>query len=116
MEESLRLTFSGTIYLVAFRRLHYYVYIMASNSGTLYIGFTNNILRRSCEHQIDTFQGFTKKYHCHKLVYFESYSDVNQAIAREKQLKNWNRIKKMNLIKSQNPTWSDLSAKLFSLI
>lgn len=97
-----------------FHRLHYYVYIMASDSGTLYIGFTNNVLRRSCEHQEGFFDGFTHKYHCKKLIYLESFSDVNQAIAREKQLKNWNRTKKMSLIKTQNPTWKDLTPELLS--
>ncbi len=99
-----------------FRRLRYYVYIMASDSGTLYIGFTNNLIRRACEHQNGFFSGFTKKYKCHKLIHFECFFDVNEAIAREKQLKHWNRSKKVVLIKKTNPTWSDLSSKLLRLV
>lgn len=82
---------------------------MSSNTGTLYIGVTNDLARRILEHKQDVIEGFTKKYHCHKLVYYENYSDIKQAIAREKQLKNWNRIKKQELIKKINPYWKDLS-------
>jgi putative endonuclease len=99
-----------------FHRLHYYIYIMASTSGTLYIGVTNNILRRVCEHQEELMEGFTKKYHCKKLVYLESFFDITTAIAREKQLKNWNRNKKINLIKKINPTWKDLSSSLINMV
>ncbi len=87
----------------------YYVYILASDSGTLYIGVTNNLERRVWEHKQGLVEGFTKKYKCHRLVYFECYGDFNQAIAREKKLKGWLRKKKENLIKSINPHWKDLS-------
>lgn len=86
----------------------YWVYIMASRSGTLYLGITNNLERRVYEHKSGLIQGFSQKYQCHKLIYFEEYEDVNQAIAREKQLKNWHRPWKVNLIKSVNPTMKDL--------
>jgi putative endonuclease len=81
---------------------------MASNSGTLYIGFTNNLQKRVLEHKEDLNKGFTQKYKCHKLVYCETYNDVNLAIAREKQLKKWRREKKQELIKTTNSTWRDL--------
>ena len=86
----------------------YYVYIMASDSGTLYTGFTNNLIRRVFEHREALVDGFTKKYGCHKLVYFEQTSDVNSAIAREKQKKNWHREKREALIKTMSPRWEDL--------
>lgn len=86
----------------------YYVYIMASNSGTLYVGITNDLVRRAYEHKNDLVEGFTKKYQCHKLIYYEQTSDVNSAIAREKQIKNWRRDKKEMLIKANNPRWVDL--------
>lgn len=88
----------------------YFVYIMASPSGTLYIGVTNDLERRVAQHQQDVIEGFTKKYGCKKLVYFESTEDVNSAIAREKQLKGWIRKKKEGLIRTINPSWNDLSS------
>ena len=87
---------------------NYSVYIMASLSGTLYIGVTNNLSRRVSEHQQGLVEGFTKKYGCKKLVYYENYSDIRQAIAREKYLKGITRAKKTDLI-SFNPHWQDLS-------
>jgi len=87
----------------------YYVYMMASTTGTLYIGVTNDLLRRVSEHQQGLAEGFTKRYGCKKLVYYENYSDINQAIAREKSLKGIKRIKKQELIKTVNPAWKDLS-------
>lgn len=86
----------------------YWVYIMASASGTLYIGITNDIKRRVFEHKEGLKDGFSKKYGCTKLVYCEETNDVNAAIAREKQLKNWRRDKKIVLIRSINPGWRDL--------
>lgn len=74
----------------------YYIYIMASATGTLYIGVTNDLQRRVFEHKQDAIEGFTKKYSCHKLVYYEQYSDVEDAISREKQLKKWRRGKRKN--------------------
>lgn len=91
------------------RNYNFYVYILASDSGTLYTGVTNNLERRLSEHKQGLFDGFTKKYDCHRLVFYEHFGDVKTAIAREKQLKNWNRKKKEELIKKLNPRWEDLS-------
>jgi len=91
----------------------YFVYIMCSDSGTLYIGVTNNILRRVFEHKFGLIDGFTKKYDCYRLLMYEEYNDVNQAIAREKQLKRWNRKKKEDLIKVGNHKWIDLAQYWF---
>jgi len=88
----------------------YYVYIMASKSRVLYIGITNNIYRRSYEHKHDLIPGFTKDYRVHRLVYFESFKYVGNAITREKGIKGWLRKRKIALIESVNPTWEDLSA------
>ena len=88
----------------------YYVYILANQfKDVFYVGVTNNLERRITEHQSGLIDGFTKKYRVHKLVYFESCHDVKAAIAREKQLKNWNREKKRFLIERMNPEWKDLS-------
>ncbi len=88
----------------------YYVYILSNwNNRVIYIGVTNNLMRRVYEHKNEFVEGFTKKYHVHKLVYYEEYSDVRDAIQREKQLKKWNRMKKDNLIQQLNPEWKDLS-------
>lgn len=86
----------------------YYVYILSNQTNTvLYIGVTNDLHRRLYEHKSGQINGFTQKYHIHKLVYFEEYTEVNYAIAREKQLKNWVRSKKNRLIETQNPNWND---------
>ncbi len=88
----------------------YYVYILRNKTNTvLYIGVTDNIQRRIYEHKNELLEGFTKKYHVHYLVYYEMYQNIKDAIAREKQLKGWTRIKKVNLIESMNPMWRDLS-------
>ena len=88
----------------------YYVYILASQkNGTLYIGVTNSIKRRMIEHQQKEIDGFTKKYKINKLVYFEEYQDIKDAIHREKCLKKWNRAWKIKLIEKDNPYWKDLS-------
>lgn len=84
---------------------------MASQSGTLYLGVTNDLQRRIYEHKNNLLSGFSQRYQCHKLIYLEEYSDVNQAIAREKQLKGWNRKKKESLIGRLNPRWNDLVGK-----
>lgn len=90
------------------------VYIMANTVNTvLYIGVTNNLERRVYEHKHGLADGFTKKYNVKKLVYFESTNDPTVAINREKQLKNWHRDWKLNLIMQQNPTFKDLSIDLF---
>jgi len=91
------------------REYHFYVYIMASKSRTIYIGFTSKLSRRVMEHKEGVFEGFSKEYHCHRLVYFERYQWAESAIAREKQLKRWSRAKKIALIEKDNPTWEDLS-------
>ena len=87
----------------------YYTYIMSSgNNSTLYIGVTNDIFRRVAEHKQGDVSSFTQRYKCKKLVYYEAFSDINQAIAREKQLKGWVRSKKDALIDSVNPDRYDL--------
>ncbi|MGB8065634.1 MAG: GIY-YIG nuclease family protein [Candidatus Sulfotelmatobacter sp.] len=90
---------------------NYFVYIMASLSGTIYIGITNSIYRRSLQHKSGEIQGFASKYHCNRLVYYESFDDVHKAIGREKQLKGWLRSRKIALIESKNPRWDDLAEK-----
>ena len=90
-------------------RRSYYVYIMASLSGTLYIGMTGNLHKRAYEHKFHRIEGFTDEYDVERLLYLESYDDVHKAIGREKQLKGWRRDKKIVLIKSMNPQWLDLS-------
>jgi putative endonuclease len=87
----------------------YYVYIMTNNSGTLYVGVTNNLERRVYEHKHSTNDGFTKRYVLTRLVYYESTPDVREAIAREKEIKGWLRRRKIALIASLNPYWKDLS-------
>lgn len=88
----------------------YYVYILTNQfNDVFYVGVTNNLERRIREHQSGLIDGFTKKYRVHKLVYCENCHDVRDAIAREKQLKNWNREKKRTLIEKMNPEWKDLS-------
>ena len=87
----------------------YCVYIMASRqNGTLYIEATNNLARRIYEHKNDLFEGFTRKYGVHRLVYYEQYHDIELAIQREKQMEKWNRQWKINRIQEQNPDWKDL--------
>ena len=87
----------------------YFVYILSNKSGTLYIGVTNNLELRLFQHKNKLNQGFTQKYNIDRLVYFESTDDITAAIAREKQLKGMLRTKKLELIKSMNPGFSDLS-------
>ena len=75
----------------------------------MYIGVTNDLRRRLYEHKTEQIDGFTNKYHVHKLVYFEEYYEIHDAIAREKQLKRWVRAKKNLLVESKNPNWDDWS-------
>jgi putative endonuclease len=84
---------------------------MASKSRVLYIGMANSLGRRIWEHQHDLIEGFSKTYRCHRLVHYESFDRVENAISREKQLKRWNRSKKIWLIEQANRTWEDLSAE-----
>lgn len=88
---------------------NYYIYIMASKSGTLYIGMTNDIKKRVYQHKNHLIPGFTDKHNISILLYVETMSDSLSAVKREKQLKKWRREKKINLIDSQNPGWKDLS-------
>ncbi len=91
----------------------YYVYMLASRrNGTLYTGVSNNVLNRTWQHKNDLVEGFTKKYGVHRLVWFETHEDINIAIAREKQIKGWNRAWKIRLIEKDNPNWSDLYWKI----
>ncbi len=91
----------------------YSVYILTNKSNNvLYIGVTNDLVRRIYEHKNKMVDGFTKKYNLTKLVYYEATTDVRSAIEREKQLKNWHREWKLNLIKEFNPEWRDLSEML----
>ena len=89
--------------------LTFFTYIMTSRSHTLYIGVSGNLRKRVFEHKWREHDGFTEKYNCDRLVWFESYQDIQQAIEREKQLKRWRREKKIQLIEATNPAWVDLS-------
>ena len=86
----------------------YYVYILSNRSKTLYIGITNNLVKRVWQHKKGLVEGFSKRYNVDRLIYYETTEDVNSAIAREKQLKNWRREKKEFLINRMNPEWKDL--------
>jgi len=87
----------------------YFVYILASaRNGTLYIGMTNNLVRRVYEHRQGVVKGFTNDHNVKTLVYFETHADVTEAIRREKQVKGWNRKWKLDLIEKENPAWRDL--------
>ena len=88
----------------------YWVYILASRSRVLYIGVTSNMPRRLAQHRAGGVNAFTAKYHVDRLVYCEETGDVHSALKREKQLKGWRRMKKLDLIESVNPDWNDLSA------
>ena len=91
----------------------YYIYILASRSRTLYIGVTDDLIRRIYEHKNGMVDGFSKKYRTNRLVYYETTNDVWAAITREKQLKGWLRKKKVALIEFVNPLWGDLSEGWF---
>lgn len=88
----------------------YFVYIMASITRVLYVGVTNDLMRRVYEHRNRVVAGFTSRYNVTRLVYYEETSDVRVAIAREKQIKAWRREKKVGLVEEVNPSWDDLSA------
>ncbi|MEK7165540.1 MAG: GIY-YIG nuclease family protein [Patescibacteria group bacterium] len=90
----------------------YYVYILTNIHLTLYIGVTNNLIRRIYEHKQDIVDGFTRKYGLKKLVYFEEFSDIQSALNREKQLKHWNRNWKLELIRKTNTAYNDLYSEL----
>ena len=87
----------------------YWVYTLASKvGGTLYIGVTNDLVRRAYEHRTNAVPGFTKEYGVHRLVYYEQFSDIESAIKREKRLKKWNRAWKIRVIEESNLDWHDL--------
>ena len=86
----------------------YYVYILASRSRSLYVGVTNDLTRRLAEHRAGDV-AFTARYRCSRLVYVETSTDARSAIAREKQLKDWRRAKKLALVEGMNPAWEDLA-------
>ena len=92
----------------------YFVYFVASRSGVLYIGMTNDLSRRVYGHKNKLVPGFSAKYNVTMLMYYEQFSNPNEAIEREKQIKGWRREKKVALIESVNPTWRDLSQDLNS--
>ena len=95
----------------------YYVYILASKiRGTLYIGITNDLQKRVYEHKREIKKGFTEKYGINKLIYFETFKDVNEAIKREKNLKKWKRAWKIKLIEEDNKKWLDLSKDWYDAI
>lgn len=91
----------------------FYVYIMASRSRVLYVGVTNDLARRVDEHKRGLVAGFTSRYRVTRLVYFEGFVDILDAIAREKEIKGWVRTRKTRLIDSSNPTWEDLADQWF---
>jgi putative endonuclease len=91
----------------------YFVYVMTNRSKTLYTGVTNSLIRRVHEHKLGTGSAFAAKYKLDRLVYYERFEDVHRAIGREKEIKGWLRIKKIALIVSVNPTWSDLSLEWY---
>jgi putative endonuclease len=86
------------------------VYFMTNKNNTvIYVGVTSDLLKRVHQHKTKTYKGFTAKYNCDKLIYFEEFDAINRAIAREKQLKSGNRKRKEHLINTENPEWNDLS-------
>jgi putative endonuclease len=87
----------------------YYVYILASPSGVLYVGVTNEIERRVAEHKAKVVPGFTAKFNCDRLIWYEAFADAAEAIETEKRIKGWRREKKVALIAEKNPTWADLT-------
>jgi putative endonuclease len=92
----------------------FYVYIMTNRSKNFYVGITNNVRNRVFQHKTGAFEGFTSRYKVDRLVYWETFKYVNAALAREKQLKRWTRVKKMQLIVSMNPEWKDLAEDWFA--
>lgn len=92
----------------------YFTYIVASRSRTLYIGMTGNLHKRIFEHKRKLHEGFSATYNCDRLVWFERFVEVYEAISREKQLKGWTRAKKIALIQRTNPTWIDLSEQWYT--
>ena len=95
----------------------YFVYLLASKiRGTLYIGVTNDLQRRVYEHKMEIQKGFTQKYGVHKLVYFETFQNVNEAIERENNMKKWKRDWKIKLIEKENKPWLDLAKDWYDVL
>ena len=92
---------------------NYYVYIMTSQTGTLYTGVTSDLRKRIYQHKNKLVEGFTKKYDITRLAYYEETSDIKTSLNREKEIKGWRRSKKIALIESINPTWKDLAQDWF---
>ena len=92
----------------------YFAYIVASKSRKLYIGVTGDLMRRISQHKQKTHSGFTARYNCNRLIWFERFSGASLAIQREKELKGWTRAKKIVLIEAANPTWEDPSAQWYT--
>ncbi len=90
-----------------------FVYDTGSKSGTIYVGVTSNLERRVWEHKNHGYEGFTKKYRVTRLLYVEDYSRIDDAIARDEQIKGWSRGKKLALVRAQNPLWNDLEWNWF---
>jgi putative endonuclease len=88
----------------------YFVYMMANHTQMLYIGVTNSLERRVLEHKAKAADAYTKRYDMRRLVYFEDFADIRDAIAREKQLKSWRRAREIELVRTMNPRWRDLAA------
>jgi putative endonuclease len=95
---------------------YYFVYLLSSLSGTLYVGFTDNLWKRVQEHKDGVFDGFTRKYKINRLMYFETYNIATIATDRERQLKKWRREKKIALFAKSNPQWKDLTPELLQII
>ena len=89
--------------------MQYYIYILTNVSRTLYVGVTNDLARRVNEHKCGLNAGFTSRYRVTRLVYFEEFTDIHDAIAREKAIKGWRRSRKIHLVEGRNPTWEDLA-------
>jgi putative endonuclease len=96
------------------RTMEYFVYIMTNHSRTLYTGVTNDLERRVIEHRTGNDNGFTTRYRMDQLIYFERFTNVNEAIAWEKRIKGWTRAKKIALIEEMNPGWYDLAGHLLN--
>jgi len=92
--------------------LSYYVYILASSTGTLYVGLTDNLKKRMTEHKLGLVDGFTKKYRVNRLMYYEVFHDSEDAVDREKQIKKYRREKKIALFAKTNPRWKDISGEI----
>ncbi|HTA56869.1 MAG TPA: GIY-YIG nuclease family protein [Candidatus Baltobacteraceae bacterium] len=91
----------------------YFVYFMSNESKMLYVGVSNDLMKRVFQHKSKRIPGFTQKYNLYKLVYFEQFGDIRAAIAREKEIKGWLRSKKVALIVTENPHWKDLAESWF---